>query len=221
LLDNFTAKRNIRELREIIQSKEAVNKIIEFLKEEYSDFGPDVVEGALNGIQIELSYDLESTDNHVPKNDHDSPNGLLATVLDTIHRHKDGIGKKDLISITGFTDKQITNAIYKLKVRNVITSERRGFYKANSGWGDDNISNKFLSKKTKMSNNEEELTGLQEGTMIYTIYNLISKRKKSGYTVEELKIETGFESRQIANLLYKLSKKGYVNAVERGRYVAN
>ena len=221
LLDDFTAKSNIRELRGILQEKGTVKKIIQFLKEEYSDFGPDVVEGALNGIQIELSYDLESTDIPVPKDDQDSPNGLLATVLDTIQRHKDGISKKDLIGITGFTDKQITNAIYKLKVRNVITSERRGFYRANDGGGDENTSIKILSGNTKMSNNEEKLPDLQEGTMIHTIYNLISKRKMSGYTVEELRIETGFDSRQIANLLYKLSKKGYINAVERGRYVAN
>jgi hypothetical protein len=221
LFDNFTAKRNIRKLRETLQEKQTITKIVEFLKEEYSDFGSDVVEGALNGIRIELSYDLEPEDNPVRTDDQDTPGGLLATVLDTIRRHKDGISKKDLIDITGFTDKQITNAIYKLKVRNAITDVRRGFYRANTGSMLEGITKNSHSGHTQESKNEEQLNDLPEGTMIHTLYHLIGRRKKKGFTVEELKIKTGFESRQIANLLYKLSKKGYISTIERGRYVTN
>jgi predicted Rossmann fold nucleotide-binding protein DprA/Smf involved in DNA uptake len=55
-------------------------------------------------------------------------------------------------------------------------------------------------------------------TVLDTVYNVI-KRSRKGVTIAVLKEKTGFDSRQLSNALYKLSKKGMVRAKSRGLYV--
>ena len=55
-------------------------------------------------------------------------------------------------------------------------------------------------------------------TVLDSVYNLI-KRSKKGATIATLKTKTGFDSRQLSNALYKLSKKHMVHAKSRGLYV--
>ncbi len=59
LINDFIAERNINKLRNILKEKETLIKIVDSLKEEYSDFGTDVVEAALNGIRIDVSFESE------------------------------------------------------------------------------------------------------------------------------------------------------------------
>jgi hypothetical protein len=215
LINNFTAGRNIRKLRDILVNEETVAKIIGFLREDFSDYGSDVVEGALNGLKIELSYDsgpisLEKTDDEskgLPESiTDDESKGLLETILDTIKRYNNGISKKELINITGFGPRQISNAIYKLKKRRAIVDIDRGVYKA-------------IKAKVPPITKPKPQIELQKGTLIYDLYKLIRKRK-SGFTLDEIRAETGVVDRQLSNALYKLTKRGYIQSIERGRYQA-
>jgi predicted Rossmann fold nucleotide-binding protein DprA/Smf involved in DNA uptake len=55
-------------------------------------------------------------------------------------------------------------------------------------------------------------------TVLDTVLDVI-KRSKKGVTVAQLKIKTQLDARQLSNALYKLSKKGMVQAPSRGLYV--
>lgn len=55
-------------------------------------------------------------------------------------------------------------------------------------------------------------------TVIDTILNAIKKTKK-GTTIAQLKEKTQFNSKQLSNALYKLTKKGKIEAKSRGLYV--
>ena len=58
----------------------------------------------------------------------------------------------------------------------------------------------------------------QGPTVIDTILNAIKKTKK-GITIAQLKEKTEFNSKQLSNALYKLTKKGEIEAKSRGIYV--
>jgi predicted Rossmann fold nucleotide-binding protein DprA/Smf involved in DNA uptake len=55
-------------------------------------------------------------------------------------------------------------------------------------------------------------------TVIDSILNAIKKTKK-GITIAQLKEKTEFNSKQLSNALYKLTKKGKIEAKSRGLYV--
>lgn len=217
LINDFLAERNINKLRNILKEKETLIKIVDSLKEEYSDFGTDVVEAALNGIRIDVSFESEVVfKNDIPGVESD---GLFATVFDTIERNEDGISRKELINITGFSDKQISNAIYNLKKKNSIENVRIGVYRA--------IKNKLIIddvnekpvEKFKPSSIKNKLPELKQGTLTFNVYELIRNRQK-GISVEEIKTLLGHFDRKIDNVLYKLKKREYIHAIERGFYMA-
>ena len=54
--------------------------------------------------------------------------------------------------------------------------------------------------------------------VIDTILNTI-KKTKQGTTIAQLKEKTEFNSKQLSNALYKLTKKGKIEAKSRGLYV--
>lgn len=55
-------------------------------------------------------------------------------------------------------------------------------------------------------------------TMLETVFNYI-KRTKKGISIAQLKEKTNLNTKQLSNALYKLSKKGEIEAKERGLYV--
>ena len=55
-------------------------------------------------------------------------------------------------------------------------------------------------------------------TVLDAVLDVI-KRSKKGVTVAQLKTKTQLDARQLSNALYKLSKKGMVQAPSRGLYV--
>jgi ribosomal protein S25 len=55
-------------------------------------------------------------------------------------------------------------------------------------------------------------------TVLDTVYDVIKKSRK-GVTVAQLKTKTQLNARQLSNALYKLSKKGMVQAPSRGLYL--
>jgi predicted Rossmann fold nucleotide-binding protein DprA/Smf involved in DNA uptake len=69
---------------------------------------------------------------------------------------------------------------------------------------------KTAAKKAKTTQSE---------TVLGSVLDVI-KRSHKGVNIAVLKAKTGFDSRQISNALYKLSKKGLVSPKSRGLYVA-
>ena len=55
-------------------------------------------------------------------------------------------------------------------------------------------------------------------TVLDTVLTVI-KRSKKGVSIADLKKKTGFESRQVSNAVYKLTKRGEVTSKSRGVYV--
>ena len=46
----------------------------------------------------------------------------------------------------------------------------------------------------------------------------VVNKSKGGISIGDLKKETGLDSRQLSNALYKLSKRGEIKSVSRGVY---
>jgi len=63
----------------------------------------------------------------------------------------------------------------------------------------------------------KKATGAQAMTAIDTIFDIV---KKSGKPVDMamLREKTGFESKKIANILFKLKKQGKIKSVDKGVY---
>jgi len=54
--------------------------------------------------------------------------GVLKTVYDTIKFQRNGISRAEIIKLTGFKEKQVSNCLYKLSKKNMIKSEKRGIW---------------------------------------------------------------------------------------------
>ncbi len=57
-----------------------------------------------------------------------------------------------------------------------------------------------------------------EMTVLDKVFEVI-KRSRNGASIDTLKEKTGLISRQLSNALYKLSKKGHIEAKGRGLYI--
>jgi predicted Rossmann fold nucleotide-binding protein DprA/Smf involved in DNA uptake len=75
------------------------------------------------------------------------------------------------------------------------------------------------TKKPAVKKTAAKKTAVAGGkTVLDTVYDAI-KRSKKGVTVAQLKTKTQLDARQLSNALYKLSKKGMVQAPSRGLYL--
>ena len=72
--------------------------------------------------------------------------------------------------------------------------------------------------KTSSSKNSKKAVGGKHMTVIDSIFEVI-KRSRKGATIVNLKEKTGFDSRQLSNALYKLSKRGMIVSKTRGVYM--
>jgi len=215
LIKEFTDNRNIKKLREALVANETKSKIFDFLKDEYSDYGSDVVEGALNGIIIELSF--ESDDEEVgmattpPLSPPQKSGSLLKTVFEAVKLHKDGIRKNELVQLTGFTDKQINNLLYKLTKRMAVETNGKGVYSA--------ISKTVPAKNKKIEKSKSiKPFSLTEGTIRHSVFEEI-KKFPDGCTSEHLKSNLELDGKQLSNVLYKLTTKGFIQSAGHGIYI--
>ncbi len=55
-------------------------------------------------------------------------------------------------------------------------------------------------------------------TVLDSVFDVI-RRSRNGASIAKLKEKTGLEARQLSNALYKLSKRGKIEAKSRGHYV--
>ncbi|MBW1696218.1 MAG: hypothetical protein JRH18_03235 [Deltaproteobacteria bacterium] len=74
------------------------------------------------------------------------------------------------------------------------------------------------SSAPRASSKKENATG-KKG-VLNTVLGIISRSKK-GVNITTIKDKTGFDSKQLSNALYKLTKKGRIKTLSRGVYVKN
>ena len=77
---------------------------------------------------------------------------------------------------------------------------------------------KVAAKKVGVKKAAPKKAPAKPPTVIDSILNAIKKTKK-GITIAQLKEKTKFNSKQLSNALYKLTKKGKIEATSRGLYV--
>jgi len=77
---------------------------------------------------------------------------------------------------------------------------------------------KVVAKKVGAKKAPPKRAPAKPPTVIDSILNAIKKTKK-GITIAQLKEKTEFNSKQLSNALYKLTKKGEIEAKSRGLYV--
>ncbi|MGD9136834.1 MAG: hypothetical protein PVH42_08735 [Desulfobacterales bacterium] len=91
--------------------------------------------------------------------------------------------------------------------------------KISSQVGKSTTAKKSTARKPTVKNTAAQKTAAAGGkTVLDTVYDAI-KRSKKGVTVAQLKTKTQLDARQLSNALYKLSKKGMVQAPSRGLYL--
>jgi hypothetical protein len=59
---------------------------------------------------------------------------------------------------------------------------------------------------------------VRQDTVLDSVYKAI-RRSRNGITIAQLKGKTALDDRQLSNALYKLTKKGMIEAKSRGVYV--
>lgn len=75
---------------------------------------------------------------------------------------------------------------------------------------------KAPAKKAPAAKKEASAAGAS--TVLDQVYEVV-RRSRSGATIAKLKEKTGLDARQLSNALYKLSKRGKIEALSRGHYV--
>ena len=80
-------------------------------------------------------------------------------------------------------------------------------------------SKKTVTKKRVVARKTVSKAATTKGiTVLDSVFDVI-RRSRNGASIAKLKEKTGLEARQLSNALYKLSKRGKIEAKSRGLYV--
>jgi predicted Rossmann fold nucleotide-binding protein DprA/Smf involved in DNA uptake len=77
---------------------------------------------------------------------------------------------------------------------------------------------KKAAKKSTAKKPAKKASTSGKATVLDSVFDVV-KRSRKGVDIATLKKKTGLESRQLSNALYKLSKRGVIEAQARGTYV--
>ncbi len=77
---------------------------------------------------------------------------------------------------------------------------------------------KQAAKKSAVKKPARKAAASEKPTVLNSVLDVV-KRSRKGIDIPTLKKKTGLESRQLSNALYKLSKRGDIEAQSRGTYV--
>jgi hypothetical protein len=226
LINKFTDDRNIKKLKERLVTDETKKVIFDFLRTKFSEYGTDVVDGALRDLAINLSYQKIETGTQSPVTSQgyiDSPENMYETVFNAIYQNPNGISKSDLVRLTGFASKKITNLVYKLTKRGAVVAKKRGVYVAIT---------KSIPPKVKRTTTKSPkapptskpadiyaTTKIPAGTMRDNVYNEI-KNHPEGCTRQDIQDKIGLGSKQVSNAIHYLKKRGFIESIGRNQFVA-
>ena len=77
---------------------------------------------------------------------------------------------------------------------------------------------KTTAKKTVAKKTAPKKTTAKKAGVLDAVLGMVSRSKK-GVNIVTIKSKTGFDSKQISNALYKLTKRGQIKSASRGVYV--
>jgi len=209
LIEKFKAKRNIKKLKTILSTEDTKTKIIDYLKKEFTDYGSDIVDEALNDLIVTLSFKGSVTKqppkqpppSEPPTKERFKPGSSVETLLRIIQSHPSGISVPEIIKKTQFSHKKIANLVYKLKRQGKIDTIDKGVYAP-------------IKKAGRPLPIIKQTGGIRE-----TVYKFI-KSDKRGVTFEELSKATPYDIGQLYNAVHSLKKQGKVDNISKGVYIA-
>jgi len=209
LIKKIQEKLTIKELLRKLLSTETKNIVLDKLRNEFSgDYGPEIVEGALNFVDIQINRKVSEKpplDGPVPKQ---NPKTIKGKVLNLIQSSPAGISKKEICNKLSLSDKQVANIIYRFKKHGQIKkTDTPGVWAATHSPPNQKPP-KTPPKPTKKT------LGLR-GKVLKCI-----AKYKNGASPAKIKERTGFNKKQVSNSIYRLKKTGLITLTETGLYKA-
>jgi len=209
LISKVKEKRSIKKLKQVLVSKETKDKILAYLRNEFIEYGSEIVEGALDSLDIQISRKGTVIPPIIVPGPKPTGTGttLIENILYVIQTSQAGISRKEICNKLSISGKQASNQIYKLKKRGKIKSYSRGVYVATHS----PPPQKPQKKPSKPTGN---IVNIRE-KVLKTI-----ERYKNGARSAKIRERTGLEKKQISNVLYYLKKRGKIISTEPGLYKA-
>lgn len=212
LVEETSKEKNIMKLRNILLAGDNRKKIVKFLKEEYTNYGPDVIEGAFDGLKIKVEINTNEINTGLETKKDFEKEGIRKTVLKAIKFKQNGISRSEITKLTGFDEKQISNSLYSLVKKQLVKTDKRGTY-IFSGKKDLVSEKSKIIKETDDKPRQQNLVGLQK-----EVFNVIDQ-DKNGVSASKIREIKNLDRKQVSNMVYKLLKKGLIQQKERGVYM--
>jgi hypothetical protein len=207
LINKVKEKRSISKLRRVLLTKETKDNILAYLRAEFIDYGSEIVEGALNSIDIQLNRKDIVVPAKTRRKTEPAPTSVKGKILHVIQTSQSGISKKEICSKLNLSSKQVSNAIYRLKRGGHIESDSRGVWVATHS----PRSKKLKIKPPKLTRKNVNIR--EEVLKAITRY-------KNGARFLKIVERTGFENKQVRNALHSLTKQGKIISIKPGLYKA-
>jgi len=211
LINKVKDKRTISKLRRTLLSDETKEKILNYLRNEFTVYGSEIVEGALQTLDIQINR-KDAPPPWPPLSTDGRKTGPASTtvkgkILNIIQASPAGASKKEICEKLSLSDKQAMNAIYRLTKGGHVKSGGRGVYVAAHG---------TPAKKRKITPSKSASKNIN---IRDEVFNAIA-RYKNGASTENIIKRTGFKTKQIRNALHTLKKTGRITSIERGLFKA-
>ena len=207
LINKVKEGRDIEKLKKELVSKDTKKKVLAYLKEEFIEYGSEIVEGALKSMEIQIRSTELPGKEIKPTKSGLKGNTLTDRVLDFIQTSQAGVNRKEISDKLNITGKQASNRIYRLKKKGLIRSDDRGIWIATYS--------KPIKKPTSTpTKHPGKPVNIRE-----KVFKAVARYKK-GATTQKIIERTGFEKKQIRNALHALKKKGKISSVERNLFKA-
>jgi Fe2+ or Zn2+ uptake regulation protein len=211
LINKVKDKRTISKLRKILLNDQTKEKILNYLKNEFTVYGSEIVEGALKTLDIQINR-KEALPPPSPSLTGGQKRGLSSTtvkgkIMELIQASQAGVSRKEICKKLKISGKQASNAIYRLTRGGYIKSDGRGIYAAAYGAP-------IKKRKIKPSKLAPKNINIRE-----EVFKAIAKYK-NGASTENIVKKTGLKTKQIRNALHALKKTGKITSIERGLFKA-
>jgi len=212
LISKVKEKRNITKLERELESEETKEKVLAYLRNEFTEYGSEIVETALKSMEIQIKRAGQCPGHGspgTPKEPKDGPKGEtnIESVLNLIESNQTGITRKEICENLGLGGKQASNIIYRLMKRGQVKSLSKGIWVPT-----------YNSPGAKSSNDAKKMVK-KPGNIRDKVFKAVARYKK-GATTEKIIARTGLETKQIRNALHALKKKGRIESPKQNLFKA-
>jgi hypothetical protein len=137
-IGKFNKDREVKRLRKVLRSKETKDKIVEFLKNEHTDIGQDIIQSAMDDLNIELTFASDAVKKQ------DNIIGQRNPAVDPIQLYKNKSSGENFI----FIDNVGTDRIRLITPQGELKSLESNFFEESSEEDEaDLLNNHLITKK--------------------------------------------------------------------------